>query len=209
MRVQKKYSRLVNFLTAFDNFKDAEELVEISGEKYNKLQEFAQAFSAEINTSFKIKLTSENDFEATNYGVSGDTFDYGWYTNGTTRLGIPTSRIGTTDNPIMFKHFYWRNNYTANGERETINGVDCVAYKQWTTRGIGFENLIINSDVPVFFGYHAWSNGNWSNTKVWINNPNHRQSYYELFGDEQPKYIGLIEDYNRAYRSIANWWLTY
>ena len=207
MQVKKKYSRLINFISAFDNFKDSDSLVEISADKYNQLQEFAQSFVNDTTeTEIKAKLISENDFEATNYGVSGDILMYGWYENGTTRLGIPTSKIGTSNNPIMFKHFYWRNNYTA--ERETINGVNCVAYKQWTTRGIGFENLIIKSDVPVFFGYHAWSNGNWSNTKVWVN-ANHRQSYYDLFGDEQPRYIGTIEDYNMAYRSIADWWVAY
>ena len=333
MKVKKKYSRLINFLSIFDNFKDSDTLVEISNEKYNKLQEFAQSFTNNINEDpesqdpepqdetdyifnvsnlpssltvtllpshdtllnyrweirtyqgyelgtivedsitvtyqiinlandlheddettevvsygandnyvtydlldklkagdneviitfnannlnveysasieikaydIKHKLTSENNFNATLFGEAGDELDFGWYENGTTRLGYPQNTGYNT--PIIFDQFYWKNNY--NDTTEIINDVECVAVQGWTTRGIGFNDLIIDSNIPVFFGYHMWSDGNWANTNLWVK-AELCEEYHSIFGDEQPASIRSIEEYNIEHKNIENWWLTY
>lgn len=217
MKIKKKYLRLVNFLNAFDAFKDSDTLVEINESKFNVLKEFAQAVNINIDNgetgeseptgeqeNNKIKLISEQDFIATDYTEAGATLKFGWYENGTTRLGIPAC---TSANPaIMFDDFYWKNNYTTN--KVTKNGIECVSYEQWTTRGIGFNNLIIDSTVPVFFGMHSWDSGNWSNTIVYVNDEL-IESYRTLFNQEPPQAIRQLSTYNTYNPTKTNWWLTY
>ena len=237
LQVLKKYALLVDFIKTLEKYNDSDTLVEIDESKYYVLKKFALDFNAsiddhnieptgeeptgedpiieptgeptgEIYDEPKIKLISENDFNAAAYIKYGLNQEFGWYENGTSRLGLPMSSNNniTSEQAIMFGDFYWKNNYTAN--KVIKNGIECVAYEQWTTRGIGFGNLIIDSEVPVFYGMHAWGNGYWENTIVYVNDELY-DSYQTLFSNDPPKAIHPLSDYNIINASKANWWLTY
>lgn len=212
---------MLNFINAFDVFKDSDTYVDVTENQLNKINSFIQNFNIQTisdesgetgeyipEQEFKIKLISEEDFDAAAYIKYGLTQSFGYYENGTSRLGIPMSTYNdiTSQSAIMFDNFYWKNNYTEN--KVTKNGIECVAYEQWTTRGIGFNNLIIDSTVPVFFGMHVWGNGYWENTIVYVNDEL-VESYVTLFGGDSPKAVRPLSKYNINNASTANWWLTY
>ena len=208
MQVKKKYSRLFNFLNAFDNFKDSDTLVEISADKYNKLKEFADSFSQIITT--KIKVSSADNFDATQFGNSGDVFAFGWYENSAQSLGYPQNT--NYWDSIIFNDFYWKNNYYHT--KTSTDGIKYVSLdEQWTTRGIEFKHLIIDSEYVVYFGRHQQTNGlmgRWEQTILYVNDEL-LNDYITLYTQrsQMPAQIKSITDYNNDNLDKANWWLTY
>lgn len=141
------------------------------------------------------------DYIVNNYVSDGDYIVFGLYENHNTRLGIPNAN-GT--GLITFENFYWENHYiTTNAE---FNGINYVNYNQWTSRGLCFKNLIIDSPVVVYYGNHAWSNGEWNKTILYVNDEL-LNDYITVYNNgEAPAEIKPLSEYNTINSDKANWW---
>lgn len=145
-----------------------------------------------------------------------------WYEGPfSTSLGMEQVYGGAAnESRVGIKHFYWLNHseglggYSHRNEIRSVDGTKTYYYIYsqggWNSRGSFFENMILDSPIPIYLGAHTWGNGRWRNTMLWV--PDDQLEAYNLIYStnepgEMPASISTMSVYNNTYRSMANWWV--